>query len=997
MIRKSKMLFAALLLISLTACSNEIELPNISDASIVAGSQDTLFPWKIAVRDFSSKLSTEPGQTWEFDYELEVDLRRYKVRHGKFIRLIVAVFGALRYDQSGNYRADPSNFALSSNFTTTGIPIHNFDSWPQLRLIHGKNGSPFEGIEYLNFEPDRHLARRHEFSGGLKVKLPDNTPPGFYEPRMALLVEVEGVESPVYLDMFFTDYKDEPYSSLPLVAVGKSAAPRMPWIIFPEVHQTGRVGATAMQDRNSVGLNIRTSFPSELILRPGVYPLNPGLPEIFPRNSLPSIAGGEEVFPDRLDSYMRFDAGEVACRVYGPDGEIDLRTKRIVGEQDPGLALEGGPFTIDLSKSGHYKIHFQGYVEDIFGRRYEGGGDYVVHSAMPLTFSTSCKPGTSFLVGNGYPSKVNINPPIPAFVEVTVDYFPQSDTDRKRRWIARGNANRFGHFAAHEPAPLIFDEPGEYFSTVRATYTDQWGNLWMGEQSSAGVIAPVIPDIQLHGTRSYPHGFKPDEDHNGGVKRFKEQDHLANLFLFNKPNMPPEPRNPYHSRDTLFFTATGFNDIDLETLFSFSTDDKDLARRILRGNSHASVVLPAEYQPAKGPWRYLQNVILRGKANTVTWQIADPSQRDELPISSVATDPWHPLGFDQEGGIEAYVYTGLARPGFPALTSVLQRDGLGFYWCTNPNLFGHHINSGQNGDLTGDIYRVQAGLVVKDHEKRRNYYDAYGSVLVTVNNEFPSTSILEPGVRALIEEKGRKHFIFLATDTHDVLEVGEAIGVGGMVFPTVEADVKWTVVNPNGEETIITGRANRLGLVRGSRKIPVDRPGIYSIKVEVAYEGLTGDVVGTTDGTYWHCAVGRNAPSVFKTDLSPMSPVDFSRGVRIRFRWPDSLRNVTVHYGIMMPGKVLEQRTLPLSGNQWEYFFEPFQTAIQAPFLDVLNYSTGLITSADTVVFQFFFEAEDDRGPIFDSIRLVLRESTLMNFSPEQTIPAQPGGKHHGM
>ncbi len=223
--------------------------------------------------------------------------------------------------------------------------------------------------------------------------------------------------------------------------------------------------------------------------------------------------------------------------------------------------------------------------------------------------------------------------------------------------------------------------------------------------------------------------------------------------------------------------------------------------------------------------------------------------------------------------------------------------------------------------------------------------------------------------------------IFLALDTHDAIEVGENIGVGGMVFPAIEADALWIVTKPSGETIEIRGRANRLGIVRGETLVPANEPGIYSIKTAVTWDGMVGDIVGTKDGVYWHCAIPRDNPPLLKLSGAPVRSVDPSGVTDIILTWPTDLETPTIHYGLIMPGQVLDQGIEKPDENQWSYPLEPMQIATQFPNFDVRYFGTGKPALADTVVFQFFMEATRNGQKVYDSLRLVLRGDKLYNFA----------------
>jgi hypothetical protein len=968
-------LLAALLAYGCVEFRDESEIEVEQDGSITILSEPTLFPWELTARKLASNLDAAPGETWEFEFDFDLDLTRWKPEHGRFKRVILGIVGELRHDKAGAYRSGAISYAVSSHLTTTGLPILGFSHWPELKAIHGKNGSPFEAVASFGL-PD--FTGRHHFEGKLSANLPAETPEGYYEPFIVPFVEVEGMESPVHLEMFSIDVLELPYMALPLVKVGDPAVPRIPWTVDTGHDTTRKCNPVAREEKGAYGFAARSRFDDGCILPPGQYLFAPELPSIFPGRTVSDIAGSVEDFPESLSHYLDFSEGEVSFAIRGPSGEADLRTQRFIGEEDSGPMLETGPFPADLSVPGVYEIKMTGTVSDRFGRRFEGGGTYRIETARKLTFSTSCKPGTSFLVGNRYPPKVNINPPIPAEVEVTVDWYPNSDPSRKQVWTAKGKANRFGHFDPAEAPLLAFEEPGEYRSLVRAIFIDPAGGRWSGEQISTGIVAPVEPEIRLRGVRAYPEGFKADQPWRGGKKRYGMSPHQSFPVMFNKTILPPEPKNPYSPQDTLFFTSTGFNDIDLEMAFSIEVDDQALAQRLLEANRVASLALPRSYQPTEGPWRFYKDVDVRGISRTVTFLESGPTRTEEIPIVGVGANGYHP-SFDPKGAlIESYAVAGVVRPGFPVFSYVFEKDGIGSYWCTNPNPFGRQINAGNNGDLPGDVYRVQAGVVVKDRESGRNYYDAYGSVLAAIDAETPTASVSQVGQRPMVEENGRKHFLFLASDTHDILLVGERLLLGGMVFPAIEADVRWTVTRPGGEREVITGRSNRLGLVRGKSFIPVDQPGLYRVQAEVFYDGMTGGIVGTENGRFWHAAVDREDRDLLTAEIST-GPVDAVRGLSIPVTWPESLTEVKVHLGVIMPGQVLDQIDATPEGNRWEYRFDPFDTAAVFPNFDVIDFGHGFVRMADTVVFLFLLEAMENGEPVFDAVRLVLRGQTLIN------------------
>ena len=957
------------------------------------------FPWALAVNAIRPGLAVNPGRSWSLAYDLEVDLRNHGRRYGRFTQLILAAQGLLRHDAGGYYKAGTSSLVLSSNFTTTGIPVERFDGWPELALLHGKNGSPFEGVKTFPL-PRGELDRRHRFKGRLSVRLPASLARGHYQVRLMVYARVQGVPDPVLLENYGDNSNTQDRKVLPLIAVGKPAPPRLPWTILSPLHggsssrgfYRGQPGALPLEEQGRVGLCGRSGFPSELILPPGHYNLAPSFPSIFPVAAMPPVSGGLEVFSEEEPSYLRFDRGQASCSIQGPNGEQHLGSRKMVGKGSSGPMLQGNSFPANMSRTGTYHIKLQGHIEDTAGRRFVGGGSYRVHVARPLSFSTSCKPGSSFLVGDRYPAKVNVNPPFPAQVEVVVDYYPNSELARRKRWTARGRANRFGHYVPSGPAPWAFDEPGEYRSRVTATFRDGRGTLWMGKQTSAGVIAPRQRTVlALHGTRSFPYDYKVDRPFFGGARRFADRKPLTLGFLPFRPSPLPDVFAPHDPRDTLFISASGFNENLVEPHLSMALRDETLSRLIQQGNRMASTSPPPLLQPRRARWLYLRDVV-KISADSAAWFPADRAHADELPVKSIGGGKYHPFAYPSRARVEAYIYMGVVRPGFPVMTTVLQSEALGLYWLASPNPFGHHFGAGSNGDLAGDVYRIQAGAMLLDRRTGERHYDAYSAAIAVVKNDGKATAILPPGERPLVILGDRKHHIFLATDTHDALDAGERMGFGGMVFPAVQADVSWTITRPSGQQLQLAGKANRLGIVRGG-VILADLPGIYRVKVRVRHGKLRGDVVGTQNGSYWHCVLTGSDPGLLRTTLGTRTRVHAQDGVKIPLSWPRRLEQVKLHYAVLMPGQVLDQGIFS-GANDWSYHYHPAQMTVQYPNLDARDYGSGIWQLADTVIFQFFLEGLDNGVKVYDSLRLVLRAQELYNY--EALIKTGAHGGHRG-
>lgn len=959
--------------------------PEQQDGVLVLNAGTTLFPWKVEVYETPSLIKAQPGGVWSANLKVEVDFRHHTPTMRRFIRLIVAVYAELRYDREGSYRSGAWDYALSTVFTTSGEPIARIDHWPSLKIFGGKNGSPFEG--FVAFELPEDINHVFTFEDTLKVQIPADIEVGWWHPRVGLFVEVEGVPEPLHLGMFYDELADVPDPGLPLIEIGDPAVPKVPWVALANVREWGRAGCLPEELRGRVATISRTSFQTDLIIPPGVYPVWPAIPSLFPASALPVITDEYDAPPPLQESRFHIRRMEVALSVEGPKGFVDLgvRTADELGNED--MLPANRPFTVDMQRPGTYRLKMIGWMEDRYGRRMEGGGTYKVIVAMPLTFSTSCKPGTNFLVGNSFPAKVNILPPVPANVEIVVDYYPQSDPSKKTVWRTEGTANKFGHFTSSD-LPLIFSEPGEYASIVKARYTDRNGIYWVGQQASKGIVAPGWPGaVTLHGGLTIRENAGFPESNQLGRGRYMERLHYPDSVLLQANHVlrvTPGPSLPYNEEDSIMIDLVYRDGMEVEPLFSVDVHDRYLAELIRNHATKAAVSVPRFDQTIGEPWAYLSNVILRGRTGHIwTWSISEEGRYEELPVISVSGTGFHPFAFPGDKVVESYLIFGIVRPGFVAVVGAQELDGIGTFWALNPDTFGNNINATRNGDLPGDVYRVQAGVVIKDLIHGAVHYDIYGSTVAIAEGTVAKSSVLPVGIKPLVSEGGRDHYIFLATDTHDALILGEDLAPGGMVFPNVPAMVKWDVRSPSGRRYILEGRADRRGVVKASPVLKADEPGVWDILASVEYNGIKGDIVGTRQGEYFVCAVGEDSTG-FRTTLPRVTKVPVANETKIPLRWDSDLKDVEIRFAALMPGRVLEQGTFRPDGDTWAYTFSPAEFAIRAKNFDVRDLMTGEWKLGDTVVFQFCLTAKKPEGHNSHGVvRVFLRQDILFNIEAE--------------
>ncbi len=971
-------------------------------------SADSFYPWQGTFRP--SSLSSTPGATWSVDFDVTADMSRLVEFPDVVKGLYVVLVGEQVYDAGGK-ATGLTAISVSSRFTSAGIPLSYYEGTMPVRALGNRRGSPLEVIKEF---PAGAWARGGvaHLKGRLTARLPRTLPHGYYRPHVDLFVKFAGSNTPISIGHLpyqlgqwlednlklagptglWSNLMDKVINTpvefmhdpqvLPEVVVGRPARPRIPWTMFQDVADYGQSGLLSARDSKHLGLLNRVRYPTPFQLYPRRYRATPGIPTLFPEAALASLFIGEETVPPMIKNYLNFSAGRATATLTGPDGKpMEFGSRSFTGSGRSGPRLERGGFLMDLTRTGKYRLQLTGHMEDHFGRRYDAGGSYDFTVALPLSFSTPVKPGTNFIAGATFPAAAHVNPPVPAEVTIKVWYYPQSDVSRVKHVVFTGKANRFGHFSPHytpDSPPLKMPEPGEYRSQFSARFVDARGRLWRGVQTSAGVIADKKPLLKLHGGRTYISPPRPDREHYGGWARYQLDFEGASSYLDDELLSQFDHIFPYHSGDTLFVATTYPFESVVGIVQSMEATNEQLARRLVRAYNPKGRVYNYPLTPR---WRkpvYLPDVFKFGEDNFGYHRIS-VKHPDHLPILSANARGLSPHLYPEDNQIEAYTYLSVIRPGFPVMSLAYSGSFMGPCWIVSPNPYGGQINASPNGDLPWDLYRIMSGLVVKDLESGKNYYDAYAAAIVALPPGSHANAVSAPGQRPIMQINGRKFFYFMGMDTSDVFIVGERMMLGGSVMPSVPARVTIVVTRPDGTRERMSGKANRLGGFGPPRPIQVDQPGVYRVKVQVEHLGKTADVMGTGDGEFYHFAIPADGPDLITVGLPAASAVRHGGEVKIPLSWPASLEKARVTYSVMMPGTVIDEGVKVVRGNSLVFPLDPAQASNQFPFIDKVDHSSGEKIYADTLIATFLLEAERDGVKVHDAVRVILRGNMLFN------------------
>ncbi len=984
------------------SCSDQSVADHDALTFALGVTKDVFYPWEGHVS--ISSLDAQPGTKWTADFDLRVDLRPLKPFRDIVEEISVVIVGEPVYDANGK-TCGMTATTVSSLFTSAGIPVSFYEGVMPVGAFGNRRASLFEGLK--TFPPSFGETR---LQGSIEIDLPLDIPHAWYRPIVDIFVRLKDSETPVDIghmgyqtNQWINDMAQragpsgwwralagvearEPYEFmhyaqvLPEIKVGDPKAPRMAWTIFHDIDAYGQSGLLPQEDAGQVGLLNRVRFPTPFLLYPGRYQIHPGVPALFPEISLADLFIGDETVPTMIMNYMDFESGGAKAILTKPDGEkLNLGVRDMVGFSPSGPRLDRAGFPLELRQTGEYELEMTGEIFDKFGRRFSGGGAYKFTVAMPLTFSTPVKPGTNYLVGSRFPAAAHVNPAVPADIVIEVDYYPNSDSDRARRATFTGQSDRFGHFVPKGAAPMVFDEPGEYRSLITARYRQSSGVLWYGAQTSAGIIAPVESEIELHGGRTYLQPPNPDLPDYGGFERY-ESGVEGGSSLFEKETMCQfDYIFPYFKSDTLFIATTYPFESVVGIVHSMELKSKELARRFVQSINPQKRRFDFPITPKRRKTIFLPD-IFKWSEDSFAYFRVNEKHADHLPILWSNKKGLSPFLFRDDNEFEAYTYVSVIRPGFPVLSLAFAGSFQGPCWIVSPNPYGGQINTSTNGDLPGDLYRVMSGLVLKDKVTGKNYYDAYTASIVVLPPGSYRNSVSKPGRHAMAWLNGREQKYFIGMDTSESYLVGDKMVLGGTVMPTVPADVRFTVTKPDGIVEIVEGRSNALGGFGPPRIIDVDQPGVYRVKAHIEGDGGSGDIMGTGDGEFYNFAVPPGSQQIMTINLPPFSEVPPESDIVVPIQWPDELRQAKLTWSIMMPGSVMDEGSVLVAGSEHIYRYSRENFAIQYPFVDTVDYATGHKIAVDTIVMVFFLEAQNASGKkVYDLARVILRGRKLFN------------------
>ena len=325
-----------------------------------------------------------------------------------------------------------------------------------------------------------------------------------------------------------------------------------------------------------------------------------------------------------------------------------------------------------------------------------------------------------------------------------------------------------------------------------------------------------------------------------------------------------------------------------------------------------------------------------------------------------------------------YYYGGAPRPGFMS-RFIVGEDGLRApYWPTSPNSFGGQINASSNGDVPGDIYRLLGGIVMRRKDMAPAYAGYISSAFLlpkgTNNNR-----VIAAGSEDLIGADGTKARLFLVGLRPGMLyETGTTLTPVAQIDPLLPANVTYTLTYPDGRQVKTEGLADRFGTSIGKDKWILDMPGIYRLYLEADWEGHKGYMPGLPKGGGEFYVIDKERPAGapgIKLDLPSESSFPPTAGVTIT----GSSTAQSVYYAAVIPGAVIGQGMLPVTGGKFQYRLDPAAINKTTPTYDVTSVRTGMPEIRDVIHLTFFSKEVTAAGVTYHSfVRLIIRGNKVL-------------------
>jgi len=698
--------------------------------------------------------------------------------------------------------------------------------------------------------------------------------------------------------------------------------PRVPWIILSDYNSNGYRGVVADEDKPFFALSNRNLIPDDVILprfNDSGAALSYSLEPRFPADTI----------EERSNIPWNFASGELETSIVQPDGSrVDLGRLPFIGKKGTGPTTGSSALTAWKPPTyGFYTVRSSGWIADMWGNVYHGGGTYHFWIARRMTLATATFQGIAYPVGGRYGRDIAFNPPVPADVTLDAVLYVNSNPANAVSISFTGKASPGGLFGSAQGAPsLPLSSPGEYAAHILAAYTDAEGHLWVCTMRHAGIVYPADSTIAAHGKKLVIGGKYYDRGETkleGYTIPGTDTSFLQHITF------------PYLSGDVLLIASEG------------------------QGANKIEPVLTYEDKTRNDPYPTGINGVGQTNLRIRTSNGLSPHMFPEYITE------WN------------YFYAAAPRPGFMSRFIVGDNGLRAPYWPTSPNSFGGQIGASANGDLPGDIYRLIGGIVMRKSGQAPRYagYLSSGFLLPGGTN---NNRVIAAGAEDVLGPTGSTaRFFLVGLRPGMIYETGMAWAPALQIDPLLPVNIGASLLYPDGRTMSWQGTADASGSFAGAQRATLDVPGVYHYALDGEWQGFRSVMPGLPAGGGAFYVVEKDRPAgvpALALNVAGQSAFDPSRPLTITGRTTAE----AVDYALIIPGAVIEQGRLVPAAGAFSFIFDPVAIHAKAPTYDIVNITNGKTELGKVVHLTFFAKERAADGTAGHSFaRLVFRGNKL--------------------
>ena len=572
-----------------------------------------------------------------------------------------------------------------------------------------------------------------------------------------------------------------------------------------------------------------------------------------------------------------------------------------------------------------------GWIADIWGNRYQGGGTYRFWIANRMTMATATFQGMAYPVGTRYGRDIGFAPAVPADVKVT-RRSTSTRTPTSRR-DARGRARhrpRASTAPRRAPSSCRWTRRASTTPSILAKYTDQEGHLWVCSMRHAGVVYPADSPIVARGKKltSAASTCERGETHfEGYVRERRQVGHLDHINY------------PFNAGDVLLIASEEQGANKIEPVLTYESKDN-----------------PEPYDTG------LNSI---GATN----------------LQLKTSNGYSPHLFPEYITEWAYYYAGGAAPGLHVALPGGRRRRVAPLLADSPNSFGGQIDASNNGDMPGDIYRLIGGVVLRRPRRQPGLRRLPGERLHPARRLATTTASIAPGAEDLLGPTGEKARFFLVgmRPGHDVRDRRRPSRspVADRPHPARQREVR-AAISPDGRTLTSRARAmlpvrcgGRALDARQARRLPLP-PGGRMGRPPRRHPRPAAPRAATS--TWWSADKPKDAPEI--TFNLPVEST-FTAGDAIHITGTSTAESLS--YAAVIPGAVIDQGRLEVTNGKFDYYFDPKAISQRVPTYDVENRVTGRAELGEVVHLTFFSREKDASGQSFHSFaRIIIRGNKVI-------------------